>query len=156
MCLLCPTFFLVALLTAGCSPTDDHRSFTTTDSWYAPAPRSISDFTKLATDHFAIVESKLQSEAQTVLSDVSVKQITAEEAVRFAGKTLPTGAVYVLLRGVILNEGTGAFTLSANEDSVCVHHGCLGLRSVPMKRSVVVAVLPKVPEKVYVDCSMAE
>ncbi len=75
---------------------------------------------------------------------------------RFAGKTMPTGSVYVLLRAVVLNEGTGAYSISVNKDSVCVHHGCLGRRPVPMKRSVVVAILPMVPEKVYVDCSMAE
>lgn len=146
----------LALVSAGCSSAVDTRSFTTTDSWYAPSPQSTRDFTEIGRNLFTPVEPQLQSEAQAALSEVSVKRITAEEAARFATKTLPDGKEYVLLRAVVLNEGNGGFIVKVNNDSVCVHHGCLGHRPVPMKRKAIVAVLPILPDKVYVDCSMAE
>jgi hypothetical protein len=82
--------------------------------------------------------------------------VSAEEAARLTGKQLPAGREYVLLRGVVLNEGNGGFDVGWSKRAVHVHHGCLGRRPVPMTSKALVAVLPSVPDAVYISCSMAE
>jgi hypothetical protein len=148
--------FGLTLFSAGCSENNG-LAFTSADSWYAPPPAT-TEFTPLAKEQFAQVDEALQSEAQAALAEVPVKRITAGEAARFAGKSLPTGKECVLLRSVVLFEGTGAFNIgiAIGGSSVHVHHGCLGRRPAPMKRKVLVAVLPSVPKTVFVSCSMAE
>jgi hypothetical protein len=133
----------------------DPRAFVTADSWHAPAPDS-GGFTPLDKGRFAVVVPELQAEAQTVLSEAPVKRVTASEAARFAGGPLPEGEAYVLLRSVALNEEYGTFDISANGTAVHVRHGCLGRGPVPMRRKALVAVLPSLPDKVFVDCSMAK
>jgi hypothetical protein len=112
--------------------------------------------TPLLKNSFAPVRDELLSKAQSLLVDFGVKRISAEEAAEYAGRQLPAGAVYVLLRGIALNEGTGGFDVTVQGDSVSVHHGSLGRRPVPMLRRAIVAVLPEFPKTVYVSCSMAE
>jgi hypothetical protein len=90
------------------------------------------------------------------MADVTAKRITSEEAARLVGRTLPGGGEYVLLRAVALYEGNGAFDVGVSGSAVHVHHGCLGKGPAPMKRKALVAVLPAVPETVFVSCSMAE
>lgn len=98
----------------------------------------------------------LQQESQAALSEKAVKPITADEAARLVGRPMPAGTAYVLLRSVALFEGTGAFDISVNGSAVHVHHGCLGRSPAPMTRKAIVAVLPAVPDTVFVSCSMAQ
>ena len=143
---------IVVFAICGC---DNHRAYTKQDSWYVPAASGV-DLSPISKDKFAVVIDELQTEAQTTLSDVSAKKITAQEAARLAGKAFPSGAEYVILRAILLNEVSGSLTISVNKDTVRVHHGCLGRNPLPMKRKAIVAVLPMMPEKVYIDCNMAE
>ena len=99
---------------------------------------------------------KLQSEAQALLTEASTKEITVEEATRLVGHPLAVGSKYCLVRGVILFEATGSFSVGINESSIHVHHGCLGRRTAEMSRKAIVVVLPFVPKTVFVSCSMAE
>jgi len=135
----------------------DRRAFTTADSWYSPPPPN-REFTPLAKDRFAQVDAALQAEGQGALAEVPVKRITAAEAARLTGKPLPIGEEYVLLRALVLNEGTGGFYIGVGNggSSVHVEHDCLGRGPVPMKRKAVVAVLQSVPKTVFVSCGMAE
>lgn len=139
----------------GSGAAGNRPAFTSTDSWYSPPP-STTAFTPLEKDQFAQVAPGLQSEAQAALSDVPAKRITAEEAARLGGKRLPAGVEYVLLRAVVLNEGTGGFDVNIDGTSVHVHHGCLGRSPAPMTRKALVAVLPSLPRKVFVSCGMDE
>jgi hypothetical protein len=113
-------------------------------------------FTPLDKNHFAPVVETLEPEAQEALATSPAKRLTAEEAARLAGRQLPQGAEYVLLRAVMLYEGTGAFEVGVQGGSVHVHHGCLGRGPAPMTRKALIAVLPAVPGVVFVSCSMAE
>ncbi len=133
----------------------DRRAFTTADSWYSPQLFDLN-FVSLAKDRFAPVTEVLQPEAQAVLVKLPVKQISGDEAARFSGKKLPSYGVFVLLRAVVLVEGTGGFDVGVSDKAVRVYHGCLGRHAVPMTRKALVAALPRVPEVVYVSCSMAE
>jgi hypothetical protein len=135
--------------------TSGDRAFTSVDAWYSPPPLDL-DCAPLSKERHAPVTDACQAEAQAILADVPVKQISADEAARFAGKKLPSDGVHVLLRAVVLNEGTGGFDVSVSDKTLCVFHGCLGRHPVPMKRKALVAVLPRVPEVAYVSCSMAE
>ncbi|MBW3539677.1 MAG: hypothetical protein KY476_05350 [Planctomycetes bacterium] len=135
--------------------TDDCRAFTARDSWYSP-PSGTSEFTLLDKDRFAPVLDALQPEAQAALADGPATRVTADEAARLVGRPLPAGAEYVLLRAVVLFEGTGTFDIGVSGAAVHVHHGCLGRRPAPMGRKALVAVLPAVPKEVFVSCSMAE
>lgn len=151
---------LVFVAFMGCSSgspsgTSDRKAFISADSWYAP-PKNLAVFTPLEKEKFAPVAADLQAEAETALSEVSFKQITADEASRLVGRPLPNGQAYVLFRAVVLKEGTGGFHVSLNGSAVHVQHGCLGRIAVPMKRKVLIAVLPAVPKSVFVSCSMAE
>jgi hypothetical protein len=159
---------VVAAMLAGCSerqdvavhPTevdaiDKRRAFIAADSWYAPPPAD-AHFKPLDNDRFAQVLPALQPEAQAALSEAPFKRITAGEAAHLAGNALPKGAEYVLLRAVVLFEGTGAFTVRVSDSNVCVYHGCLGRHPAPMCRKALVAALPCVPKTVYVSCGMAE
>ncbi|QEL16136.1 hypothetical protein [Limnoglobus roseus] len=137
------------------SGSNDQRAFITADSWHSPSPDRI-DFVPLGKDRFAPVIDTLQQESQAALSDTAVKQISADEAARLVGRPMPTGPVYVLLRGVVLFEGTGGFSIRVNGSAVDVHYGCLGRQPAPMTRKALVAALPSVPDKVFVSCSMAE
>ena len=61
-----------------------------------------------------------------------------------------------LVRALVLNEGTGSFSVYQNISSICVFHGSLGKSAVPMQRRPIVVFLPRQPKKVYVTVSMAE
>jgi hypothetical protein len=147
------------LVAVGCGSRDrsqeDPRAFTSVDPWYSPPP-STADFTPLAEDRFAPVADALQLEAQAALAKTSAKQVSAEEAARLASKRLPAGKEFVLLRAVVLGEDTRGFHIGVSGGAVHVHHGCLGRSPVPMARRALIAVLPSVPETVYVSCSMIE
>jgi hypothetical protein len=134
---------------------EDRRDFTSADSWYSPPPSAI-EFTSLDKGRFAPVAEARQSGAQAALADVPAKRITAEEAARLVGRPLPVGGECVLLRAVVLFEGTGGYDVGMSGRAVRVHHDCLGRHPAPMRRKALVAVLPSVPETVFVSCSMAE
>lgn len=149
---------VVLFIGTGCGVAGgggDRRAFTAADSWYSPPPAA-SDFTPLDKERFAPAAEALQPEAQVALADVPAKRLTAEEAARFVGRPLPAGGEYILLRAVVLFEGTGGFEVGVSGSAVRVHHGCLGRRPAPMTRKALVAVLPAVPEVVFVSCGMAE
>jgi hypothetical protein len=140
------------LVVIGCG---DHRSFSSVDSWWKPPPGSF-DFTPLDSDRFAAVKDALQPEAQAALLEAPAKRVSAEEAARLTGKQFAAGGEYILLRGVVLNEGTGHFNVGVSGRWVHIEHRCLGHHAVPMARKALIAVLPALPDAVYVSCSMAE
>jgi hypothetical protein len=142
---------LLALV--GCGA--DHRGFSSVDSWWKPPP-DIFDFTPLDRARFAAVKDAFQQEAQAALSEAPAKRVSADEAARLTGKQLPGGWEYILLRGVVLNERTGGFGVDVKGRSVHIHHSCLGRHAVPMVRKALIAVLPALPDEVYISCHMAE
>jgi hypothetical protein len=139
---------------AGCGSRDG-RAFTSVDPWYSPPPDA-AKYVPLGNHRFAPVVGALQPEAQAALAEAPAKRVSADEAARLAGRRLPAGGEYVLLRAVVLNEETGGFEVEVSGQAVHIHHGYLGRHPVPMTRKAVVAVLPSVPKKVYVSCSRAE
>jgi len=76
---------------------------------------------------------------------------TAAKTRSLKGKLKP-----YLVRGVYLNEGTGAFYVYFRDTTLWVAHCCLGKHAVPMKRRPLIVFLEHAPTKVYVSVGMAE
>ncbi|MFC2023900.1 hypothetical protein ACFLT5_04115 [Chloroflexota bacterium] len=144
-----------------CSCTSDQGAWTTQDSWYNATPPETprrSEWEKLdrARIHEALESRELQAEEH--LQDVSIVELTAEQAAEFIGAALPDvpGTQPYLTRGVYLNRGTGAFSAYTLENQLLVHHSSLGHSAVPMKRQALVLQLELKPRDVFLTCSMAE
>jgi hypothetical protein len=97
----------------------DHRAFSSVDSWWSPPANNVN-FSPLDRGRFATVKDTLQPEAQAALLEVPAKRVSAEEAARLTGKQLRADEEYILLRGVVLNEGTGGFDVR-RERARCTH-----------------------------------
>jgi hypothetical protein len=151
---LLTAFALLAVAGCGASGGEDRQEPLTADSWYAPPPDR--EFDPLGENRFAPVLAEHQLEAQAALAETAAKRLSAEEAARLTGKRLPADGEYVLLRGILLNEANGRFDVGVKGRAVYVYHGSLGRPPVPIRRKALVAVLPAVPETVYVSCGMAE
>ena len=145
---------------AGCGghgSTDNGRAWSTVDSWYSPAPWMES---RADAHPVSCVEVKPSAspEAERVLSDNACVAITAADANRFLQHPLtvaPPLSLY-LVRGVYLNRGTGAFSVTSNGVDLFVFHGSLGRSAVPMQRQPLIVALPSEPSKIYVSASMAQ
>ncbi len=160
---LLPLLALIAHATSGCGLSlfsTSHGAWTSKDSWYADLPEDVPSWNWPSLDRARIhevIESR-EAEAQKLLHDVSIVQLTNEEAAEFIGEELPDvpGTQPYLTRGVYLNRATGAFSVYILEDQLRVHHRSLGRRAVPMKRQALVLQLERKPAEVYITCSMAE
>jgi hypothetical protein len=144
-----------------CGCVSDHRAWTTQDSWYNAAPPEIprrGEWDRLDRARIHEILESRELQAEELLQDVSIVELTAEQAAGFVGAALPDmpGTQPYLTRGVYLNRGTGAFSVYVLENQLLVHHSCLGRRAVPMKRQALVLQLERKPEDVFVTCSMAE
>jgi len=104
-----------------------------------------------------VVESK-QAKAEELLEDVSIVELTDEQAAEFIGEPLPEapGTKPYLTRGVYLARGTGSFSVTIYEGQLVVHHGSLGSGGYRMGRQALVLQLERAPAEVFVTCSMAK
>jgi hypothetical protein len=140
----------------GCS--SQRRAWTTEDSWYNPPSSGTPVWTWPHLDRerlHEVVETK-EAEAEQLLDDVAVVELTSDEASEFIGEVLPEvpGTKPYLTRGLYL--GRGSFSVHVFEDQLAVTHGSLGRRALPMKRQALVLQLERAPAEVFVTCSMAE
>jgi hypothetical protein len=96
--------------------------------------------------------------AESMLLEAPAVRLPPEQAMSFASLSEDSvnGGMPYLIRGVVLNEGTGRFSIYFDATSVLVSHDSLGGQAVPMRRRAVVAVLPDAPTEVFVTCGMAE
>lgn len=148
---------LLALVFAGCAGTG---MWTSRDSWHRPLPEGVSTLGwEVLDDGFVRpVSPERQPGARKRLEAASFVELSREDAKALAAP--PAGDVSgrrpFLVRGVVLNEGTGGFWVTRKGGRMSVHHGCLGRRPVPMERRAVVVYLERPPDEVYVTCSMDE
>ncbi len=120
------------------------------DPWLAPSPDGAAH-NWLDRDRFAPVVGPLRAEAVAALANASVLRLTAVEAARFAGRELPVGGEFFLLRGAAMGETHGSYSVSTFDGSVNVMHTCLGRPSGPVTHNAVVAALSEMPKAVYVN-----
>jgi hypothetical protein len=161
-----PLCFLLsgAIILAGatlCGCTYDQRAWTAQDSWYNAAPPETPrrrEWERLDPARIHEILESRELQAQELLRDVSIVELTAEQTEEFIGAALPDvpGTQPYLTRGVYLNRGTGNFSVYVLENQLLVHHDSLGHSAVPMKRQALVLQLERKPKDVFVTCSMAE
>jgi len=151
------TYFLLGGMLISCIP---QRAWTTEDSWYNPPPEGTPgrQWSELDRTRIHEVTESKEPDAERLLQDASIVELTDQEAVELIGKALPDapGTKPYLTRGLYLNRGTGRFSVYILEDQLVVHHGSLGSSAVPMKRQALVLQLEQSPVEVFVICSMAE
>jgi hypothetical protein len=136
------------------------RAWTTEDSWYNPPSQGALVGQGQTLDRarmHEVVESR-HAEAEELLEDVSIGELSDEQAAGFIGQELPeaAGTKPYLTRGVYLARGTGSFSVTVYEDRLVVHHGSLGSGGYPMSRQTLVLQLERIPAEVFVTCSMAK
>jgi hypothetical protein len=152
---------LPALLLGGCI---DHSAWTVADTWFTSQlsghpeyPWNNVTWEQLPRDYFQEVACAHEAEAEKLLENVTVLEISPEQFALFAGKAIsvPAGRRPFLVRGVYLNE-SGAFRISIRADLLLVDHGCMGRHAVPMKRRCLVVLLERAPKQAFVTCVMVE
>jgi len=154
------SLFLAALFLAatllGCR---DERAWTSADSWYNPPPSEIYPLSGWKTlDYTQIhqVTAAQQPAAEALLENAAILELTPQQAAELTGQPLadhPTTKPY-LTRGVYLNRG--GFSIHFKDQQLLVSHDSLGHGPAPMKRQALVLQLNRLPQEVFVTCSMAE
>jgi hypothetical protein len=136
------------------------RAWTTEDPWYNPPPQGalVGEGQRLDRARIHEVVESRHAEAEELLEDVSIVELTDEQAAAFVGQALPkaAGTKPYLTRAVYLARGTGSFSVTVYEDRLAVHHGSLGSGGYPMGRQALVLQLERAPAEVFVTCSMAK
>lgn len=136
----------------------ERKAWTVKDTWYnAPMENGLVPWDWKENKIYE-VKPELQNEAQSLLNEKQITQITLDQVNYFSGKELKNIAAYdfYLIRGVFLNEGTGYFSVYSKEKQVWVYHGSLGHSPVPMKRKALIVVLDEMPDIIFVTCMMDE
>jgi hypothetical protein len=136
------------------------RAWTTEDSWYNPPSQEVlvGDGQRLDRARIHEVVESRHAEAEELLEDVPIVEISDEQAAAFVGQALPeaSGTKPYLTRAVYLARGTGSFSVTVYEDRLVVHHGSLGSGGYRMGRQALVLQLERAPGEVFVTCSMAK
>jgi len=147
--------------TALCACAADHSASTARDSWYNAVPPKtpgLWEWQELDRARIHQVMESKETQADDLLQNVPVLELTNEQASELVGRMLPElpRTRPYLARGLYLNRETGAFSVYVLDDRLLVHHGSLGRGAAPMKRQALVLQLEGEPTQVYVTCSMAE
>ena len=87
------------------------------------------------------------ADADVLLQEGSSVALTDQQASDLVGEPLPdvSGTQPYLVRALLLNRGTGNFTVYILEDQVSVKHGSLGGHAVPMRRQPLILQLGRCP-----------
>ena len=151
----------IVLIAAGCHGS--RAASTTKDAWFAAVPATLpepwdsSQWTPVDTKRVEVIPLDKLAVAEPLLAETAWHLLTPEEQDSLTGSrgTMPGFRPY-LVRGVYLNQGTGAYRVYICQEYVQVHHGSLGHSAVPMGRQALIVWLAADPKGVYSMCEMAE
>jgi hypothetical protein len=144
---------LLCVWTSGCAAALN------VDPWATECPyRADQEWKGIPRDLVHLVPPQKMTEAEAALRDVPIVPLSQQAAENFAGQGLipQEGLKFFLVRAVALNETNGGYRLSTREDSLWVHHQCMGSYPVWMKRRALVVQLSQEPRRVYVYCGMTQ
>jgi hypothetical protein len=144
----------------GCTQSQTHRAWSSTDSWYH-APSEWARFRQaqgLPDADIVEVAPDQMTAAEEQLRELFCVEISADRASELIGHLIAprAGSSLFLVRAVYLNRGTGKFMAVPVRSELLIEHGSLGHSAVPMKRQALVVRLSQKPETIYVSCSMDE
>lgn len=135
-------------------------TYSLTNTWYRPylGTKLLGQKNLVPAGFVQIIDDRLQEVAQGFLKEKAWHELTAAEAKTFGGiaQRMSSERRLILLRGVVLNEATGAFEVYEQNEHVLVLHISLGKKPLPMRRKAIVALLQNKPKEVFVSCSMVE
>jgi hypothetical protein len=143
-------YLLLVVMLVGCGQS---RAQSTPDPWYRAPPAgdlSYWQWPELDPARIHQVAETRQAEAQEMLDDVALVELTARQAADLVGGTLPdaAGTTLYLTRSLYRNPGTGRYAVYVLEDRLLVHHGSLGTGTWPMRRRALVLQLEQSPNSV--------
>jgi hypothetical protein len=154
------TAFAATVVFAESESKGASATYSSADNWYRPYSGSplLQQKNLVPKGSVRPVPDNLQPEAQALLQNEAWRELSTSEASAFgvAGLLKSSKERLILLRGVVLNEATGAFEVYEQDGNVLVLHISMGKKAVPMRRKAVVAVLQNKPKEVFVSCSMIE
>jgi hypothetical protein len=128
------------------------------EAWLTPWPTE-GDWQELDSKSYTRVHPAALELAVSQLRDRVFLQLDSSQLRYFAGDGWACQQTQrpFLVRGLLLNEGTGSFQVRVSPDArVHVHHGSLGRNSPPFTRQPLVICLSAQPLEVRVTSSMAE
>jgi hypothetical protein len=136
------------------------RTSASHDAWFRAPPSENPlywTWPVLAPDRIHEVVEDKQPEAQGLLEEVAVVELSDAQAAEFTGKPLPKapGTTPYLVRA-LYQILPGKYSVHAMGDRLTVHHGALGHSSPPARRHALVLQLEQRPVEVYVMSSVAE
>lgn len=135
----------------------------TDDSWYRSPPEGNPlwhwEGEKIPQTHIHIVIKSKKQETEKLLENISILEITIQQATEFIGKPLPeiVGIKPYLVRGVYYGDDikTGRFSAYLLHNQLRIHYGALGDWKPAMQRQVLVIQLERMPSVVFITLSMA-
>ena len=145
---------VIFCLLAACAPASFEA-----DPWYrVPEDASYRQWPELRGGRIHEVAESELDDAVAQLEQVSIVELTKQEAEELLGKTLPEspGTTPYLVRALFLNTGTGRFLIYMSGDQIAVFHGSLGGGERAMGRQPLVLQLEEAPAEVYVTARMVE
>lgn len=162
---------LSSCVISGCSHSNGNKQpfISPKDSWYKAPPAStvakIREKDYLQESEFCIVDSVMQATAINLLRSTSSVCLNKAKAALFCSrndnkrtieKASSKGTTPYLVRGLFLNESTGAYSVIRLPNALWIDHGSLGKNPVKMKRQALIVFIKQQPKQVFVTCSMAE
>ena len=122
--------------------------------WYRPsseAPQG-GQWQELDPAWIHVVTEDKQAEAQEMLEDVAVVELTDQQAAEYIGQPLPAvpGTKPYLVRSLIRFR-PGVYSVYVWEEHLQVHHGSLGSGRTLMSRQALVLQLERRPSEVYLE-----
>jgi hypothetical protein len=155
------TLLLLAAILGGAAVVVSAQEavWTRRDLWYTGLPEGEDPFRSwvpVPHDRYFPVDLEASARAEALLRDVPFTLLSPSAVSQFARAARSPGAGHqpYLLRGVVLNESAGRFSLYSSRGRLLVSHDSLGHHPVPMVRRPLVAYPPEAPLKVFVVCGM--
>ena len=150
-----PLAIALLLLLLSCSSllfaqTETNAQEQPFDAWFSAPPREGGEWSKVKPQRSYRVKPIFIDECTEELGAVKSKKLGWPEAQLIIGNAMEETEGYepYLVRGLMINDGTGRFTISERGEDILVSHSALGKFS-GWKRQPLVVILPHPPKEVY-------
>jgi len=149
------------LASLACSRGPGERlAWTSVDPWYAPPPPGLRTeaWGEVERDRIFVVPDACLGAAIDRLGEAPAALLSRPEAsgILCGRRTHVWSGRPVLLRGLVLDAGAGAFSVRASGNRLSVRHRSRGRDPLPMAKRPIVVFMDDLPTEVWVSVSMTE